>query len=142
MGSGDVYKRQALTHLQVAVLHGLVDDLSKQVLTMEDVLRMHLSDTLLLHPATGPPLAEHVATLESYMTQHTFQEGEVLFERGDAADAIFVVLSGSVVSVIDFAAADRWALFRSARSFFACAAEQLTPRCYRRRVLPSGGAPI
>jgi hypothetical protein len=85
-----------LVRAQVAVLHGLVQDLSEQVLSLSEVLHMHLS------AATMSGQLAQMPKLESYMTKHTLVEGRVLFDRGDAADSIYIVLSGSLVSVIDF----------------------------------------
>ena len=91
------------TALQIAVLHGLVADLSEQSLTLEDVLKMHLSEAAMLDICTANhPLPKLLGALESYMQERTLDAGAALFERGDAADAIYIVLSGSLVSVMDF----------------------------------------
>jgi STAS domain len=59
----------ALLAMQVAVLHGLVEDLASQVLTLEEVLRMHLEGGALRDAAPdggADPLPALVASLQQY----------------------------------------------------------------------------
>ena len=105
-----------LVWLQVAVMHGLVEDLAKQVLTLEDVLHMHLPEGAMLECATAAhPLSELIAALDSYTEEHTFEEGETVFDVGDPGEAIYIVLSGSFVSMMDFFRFDECALKVSVR---------------------------
>lgn len=85
------------------MLHGLVEDLSQQELTLEDMLKMHLTESAMLGSVTADrPLSELIATMQSFLEERTLAEGSVLFDVGDDADGIFIVLSGSVVSMMDF----------------------------------------
>jgi hypothetical protein len=89
--------------LQIAVLHGLVADLSDHPLTLEEVLRMHLTEASMLDIATtAHPLAALTASLEGYMELRTLEAGTLLFNAGDPADGIYVVLAGRLVSIVGF----------------------------------------
>jgi hypothetical protein len=88
---------------RIALLSGLLDDLSTQVLALGDVLRMHLDPTFMESvAAAGKSAADLVARMESYMTRRLYRAGSMLFDRGELADMVYVILSGSVVSVFDF----------------------------------------
>jgi hypothetical protein len=89
--------------LQVAVLHGLVADLSDHQLTLEEVLSMHLTEACMLDIATmSHPLSALTASLEAYMELRTLGSGEQLFNVEDASDGIYIVLSGRLVSILGF----------------------------------------
>eukprot|EP00892_Ulva_mutabilis_P012584 jgi/Ulvmu1/9699/UM055_0037.1 len=99
--------------MKVAAASGLVDDLEGRTLRLEDVVAMHAADA---GPsgATGGKAGQGAAAaggkstaaiakkLGQYLVPVEFVTGEVLFDFGDAADSIFLVLGGSVVSVLDF----------------------------------------
>ena len=92
-------------------MHGLVEDLSAQVLTLRDVLEMHLTEADMLECCTAAvPLEDTVTALQSYMKEQTFAEGTAVFNVGDAAEAIYIVLSGSLVSKMDFVSIHECAL--------------------------------
>lgn len=86
--------------MQVAMLSGLLDDLSAAALVLPDVLSMHLEGPMLAALA-GASVEELCGRLESYMTRVRFKRGVVLFEHGDPSDTMFIVLAGTVASVFD-----------------------------------------
>jgi CRP-like cAMP-binding protein len=81
---------------------GLMDDPLHQRLALMDVLKMHVDSALLSAiSATGGSVEKTVARLESYMKLKLHGRGTVLFDVGDPADTVYIVLSGGVASVFD-----------------------------------------
>jgi hypothetical protein len=97
--------------LQVAIMYDLMDDLTKQELTMEDVLRTHLRSSAALAAATmSQTLASLTADVETFFVRRTLRAGEALFEQGSEGNFIYVVLSGSIASIVDFLRVSRCVL--------------------------------
>lgn len=89
--------------MQVATVSGLVEDLANRTITLEDVISMNLHDTLALEAATSRnSMPAIVKKLGSYLDQTPFTAGDILFDFGDNAETIVMVLSGSLVTVLDF----------------------------------------
>lgn len=89
--------------MQVATVSGLVEDLANRTITLEDVISMNLQDSMTLDAATSrKPMHAIVKKLGAYLESRAFSAGDVLFDFGDNADSIIMVLSGSIVTVLDF----------------------------------------
>lgn len=82
------------------MLSGLLDDLSTQALTLADVVAMHL-EAPMLAALTHGAVDDACARLQSYMSRVRYNRGVVVFETGDPSDTIFIVLAGTVASVLD-----------------------------------------
>lgn len=104
--------------MQVAAASGLVDDLEGRTLRLEDLVAMHTAETghtggasgkAALQPAAGKSSSAIAKKLGSYLTPIEFVSGEVLFDFGDVADSIILVLGGSLVSVLDFLSGTEYA---------------------------------
>lgn len=100
--------------LQVSAASGLVDDLEGRTLRLEDFVAMHAADVLPVAGSAGGKTAAQLAAaavkstatvakkLSGYLTPFEFVAGEVVYDFGDPADSIVLVLGGSVVSILDF----------------------------------------
>lgn len=95
-------------------MSGLVADLANRTISLEDVISMNLADTLTLEAATSrKPMPAIVKKLGSYLEQVPFTAGDVLFDFGDEADTILMLLAGSLVTVLDFLSYTEYVLFLS-----------------------------
>jgi hypothetical protein len=89
--------------MQVATVSGLLEDLANKTISLEDVISMNLADKFALEAATSrKSMTAIVKRLGNYLDQMTFTAGEVLYDFGDDAETILMVLSGSLVTVLDF----------------------------------------
>jgi hypothetical protein len=84
-------------------MHNLIEDLSKAQLSVEDILRSHLegSPTLMAVTRHHQSLAALSHTMESFFGLRSLQAGEALFERDAPGSAVYIVLSGSIASILD-----------------------------------------
>lgn len=93
--------------MQVATASQLVKDLSREELTVENVLSHHLEHSPSLVAALqNQSMSALARSLEGFVRLQQMQAGTVLFERGAPGDSVFIVLSGSVASVLDLVASD------------------------------------
>ena len=89
--------------MQIATVSGLVVDLASRSITLEDVISMNLHDSHALEAATSRrPMAAIVKRLGSYLDPLAFSAGDVVYDFGDDAETVLMLLSGSLVTVLDF----------------------------------------
>jgi hypothetical protein len=98
--------------LEVAQEHGILPA-SEALLTLSQVLHMHLDPWHSVEPTRtflpSMPVAEVAEGMLQYFTKQNLALGEKLYCVGDAADALFVILSGEVACMVDFDALTRCA---------------------------------
>ena len=81
----------------------MVADLSSRAITLEDVLCMNLQDSAALDAATSRrSMNAIVKKLGSYLEPLSFSAGDVVYDFGEDAETVLLLLSGTLVTVLDF----------------------------------------